>query len=136
MSLDAVKILMKEAGTGWLATCSGNRATLRPMGAWLWDGDDLVFATFRNSAKVSQIAQNPGVELGFSAPDWVHVRINGTMKLADDAEAAKRLYDANPPLQQMFESHLDPKFAVLRMRVGSIRYFSMEKLGYESVDLS
>ncbi len=135
MSLDAVKILMKEAGTCWLASCSGNRATLRPMSAWLWDGDDLVFATFKNSAKVGQIAENPGVELGFAAPNWLHVRISGTMKLVDDADVAKRLYDANPPLQQMFESHLDPNFAVLRMRVGSVRYFSMEKLGYENVKL-
>ena len=38
MSLEAVQYLMQEAKTGWLASCSGNRATLRPMSAWLWDG--------------------------------------------------------------------------------------------------
>jgi len=135
MALEDVKALMKENDTGWLATSDGKAAFLRPMGAWLWDGDDLVFATFRSSAKVEQVASCSKVEVGFAAPNWIHVRIGGTMRLVDDPAAAKRLYDANPPLQQMFKTPQDPNFAVLRLKITSIRHFDMGKLGYEDVAL-
>jgi uncharacterized pyridoxamine 5'-phosphate oxidase family protein len=135
MALEDVKQLMKENDTGWLATTDGKAAFLRPMSAWLWDGDDLIFATFRSSEKVAQVAECPRVEVGFAAPSWIHVRIGGTMELVDDPAAARRLHDANPPLQKMFQTPEDPNFAVLRLKVDSIRHFDMGRLGYEDVAL-
>ena len=135
MSIDAVKYLMENAGTGWLATCVNGQAHLRPMSAWQWYGRHLIFATFRNSEKVMQLQHNAGVELAFAAPDWSHIRITGKMRVVEDSRAAELLYEANPPIQQLFESPRDPKLAVLHLTIESIRLFSMDSRQYQDIEL-
>ncbi|GAF71944.1 unnamed protein product, partial [marine sediment metagenome] len=81
MSMEKVKALMKNAATGWLATTDGVRASLRPMSAWMWVGSDLICATAKPSAKVTEITKCPNAEFGFATPSWEHVRISGSMIL-------------------------------------------------------
>ncbi len=135
MSMDKVKGLMKSAATGWLATTDGKRASLRPMSAWAWSGTDIVCATPRSSAKVAEIGKCSDAEFGFAVPGWEHVRVSGSMALDEDPGVKKMLFDAFPPLQQMFKGPTDPNLAVLRMKVGRVRLFAMAKLGYDEVAL-
>jgi len=133
MSMLKVKALMTQSPIGFLATTDGKKTSVRPMSAWLWDGDDLISASHRQAEKVAELGKCAGAEYCFSAPDGEHVRIAGTVSVADDPAGRKKLHAAHPPLQQMFRGPDDPELAVLRMKVRSVRLFSMKARGYTEV---
>lgn len=58
---EVIEILEKEK-TMYLATCAGNRVTIRPM-SHINEGLTVLFQTSRHSLKVHQIMENPNVAI-------------------------------------------------------------------------
>ena len=79
--MEKIKALMDEVQVGFLATCDGEKAAARPMGAWLWDGADLVCATFKASDKIAEIEKCPKGEYCFMDKQMNHVRVAGPISI-------------------------------------------------------
>jgi len=132
VGLERVKQLMSEVGIGFLATTDGSKAAVRPMSAWLWDGPDLICATWRNSDKVAEIGKCAAGEYCFMNKDWAHVRICGALIMEDGPELKRRLYESHAPLQGLFEGPDDPRLVYLRMKVERVRFMDQETT-YEDI---
>ena len=65
MTMPRVKALMMQSPVGFLATTDGKKAAVRPMGAWLWDGADLICASARQAAKIGELKNCPSAEFCF-----------------------------------------------------------------------
>jgi uncharacterized pyridoxamine 5'-phosphate oxidase family protein len=125
-NIERVKQLMSEVGTGFLATTDGTRAAVRPMSAWVWDGPDLICATFRNSDKTAEIAGCAAGEYCIMDGEMNHVRISGALSVEDEPTLKARLYEAHPVLQQLFKSADDPGMVYLRMKVTRLRWMGQD----------
>jgi len=62
ISAEEVKEALEKEKTMYLATCAGNRVTIRPM-SHINDGLTVFFQTGRDSLKVQQIMDNPNVAI-------------------------------------------------------------------------
>ena len=62
ISLPALLEALDSEQTITLATCAGNRVTIRPM-SQIRSGHDIYFQTSEGSLKIRQIAQNPSVAI-------------------------------------------------------------------------
>ncbi len=134
MNMDAVKELMAGVQIGLLATTDGERASLRPMGAWAWVDGDLWCAAASDSVKVADIAARPSAEYCFSGAEGMHVRISGDCRFTEDEDDKKKIFDLHPLLAQIFGTPDAPGWGILKMKVGRVRTWSQEKLGYNEIE--
>lgn len=135
MDMERVKALMKEVGSGFLATTDGDRAAVRPMGGWAWVESELWCATGLDSAKVADIRKRPHIEYCFMDPQGRHVRIAGRCSVSSELSDRKQLLDLVPGIAQHIQGAEDPNYAVLRLSVGSVRYWPGPDGNYVEVPL-
>ena len=135
MDMEQVTALMKEAGSGFLATTDGERATVRPMGGWAWVDKELWCATGLDSAKVADVQARPQIEYCFMRGDGGHVRIAGTATVSTDAADKQRLLDLVPGLKDYVQGVDNPRYAILRMTVERIRWYTTVDNDYGDVPL-
>ena len=135
MDMEQVKTLMKEVGSGFLATTDGERATVRPMGGWAWVEGQLWCATGLDSAKVADIHERPHIEYCFMKPDGAHIRVAGTCAVSTEQADKTRLLDLVPGIGQHIQGAEDPNYAVLRLTVESVRWFGGGARDYVEVAL-
>lgn len=135
MSLDRVRLLMKEAGWGSLATTDGKTVGARPMGGWAWVGNELWCATSAASDKVAQLRAVPHAEYCFCKPEGEHVRISGSCTISTDNGDKLKLYEAVPLLKRYIEDPADPDYVVIRMKPDRIRIMTPD-MSYEQIPLS
>lgn len=134
MSMEKVRALVKEAGTGFLATTDGRRAEVRCMGGWAWVEKELWLATGADSQKVADIEACEGVEICFMAPEGRNVRIAGPCTVSRDSADKHRLFDKVPMLEKYMDGPDDPNYAVLRLRPGRVRLMDSPDLETIEVD--
>ena len=60
-----------------------------------WEGEALWFATGTSSPKISQIRQDPRVDVQFQVapPEFVHIRVRGNAEIIGDEAEKKRVWD-------------------------------------------
>jgi general stress protein 26 len=121
MSMEKVRALMKEAGTGFLATTDGRRAEVRCMGGWAWVERELWMATAANSRKVADIRAQEGVEICFMTPGGRNVRIAGPCTVSLARDDRHLLFQKLPMLGKHMDGPDDPNYAVLRLKPQRIR---------------
>jgi len=121
MSIEAVKEIMAEAGSGYLATTDGEKASVRPMGCPQWVEGELWFATGINSAKVAEIRRKSRVEFCIADKAWRFVRIAGACIVSTAMDDRQAFWDRVPVVKDYFKGVDDPNYAVLRVKVDSIR---------------
>jgi len=133
MQMDQVKEIMKEAGSGFLATTDGERASVRPMGGWAWVGDELWCAAGMDSAKVADIKKRPQVEYCFTDSQMRHIRISGECRVSTDNSDKARLLELVPGIAQHVQGPEDPNYGVLRLTSPRIRAADETGTGYQEV---
>ena len=133
MDMDDVKTLMKKAGIGYLATTDGGRARVRPMGAFLWAGDELWMASDRRTDKCADISQCAEVEICFLVDGWKHVRISGSVAVSENRSDKAALLDAVPGLAQYMQGPDNPEYVVLRLKPRHIRVLGEGAMAYEEI---
>ena len=131
MDMEQVKALMKEVGSGLLATTDGDRAAVRPMGGWAWVEGELWCATGLDSAKVADIRKRPHIEYCFMNAQGHHVRIAGRCAVSSELSDKKQLLDLVPgqvpvALQQAPEGGALQDFRVPLPQVPPARHTSAE----------
>jgi general stress protein 26 len=135
MTLDDVKKFMKEVEFGFLATTSGDSASVRPMGGWAWVDRELWCCTVTHSCKAKDVSKKPNVEYCFSNANGNHVRIGGTCAVSVLRDDKAKLLSIHPGLENYVGDADSPTYAVLRLKVQRIRSWVEENLDYAEVSL-
>ena len=97
---------IKECGTYYLATVSGNCPKVRPFGTIeLFEGK-LYIQTGKKKETYKQLLANPNAEIcAFKDGKWI--RISGRLIPDDRREAKKHMLDAYPELRGMYSEDDD-----------------------------
>ena len=125
--------LMKEARVGMLATTDGRRATVRPIGGWMWRENELWVSTATGDDKATDIAKCPDAEMAFCLSDGRHIRIAGPCRLSVAQADRDAIFKEMPWLAQYLGGPDRPDFGVIRMEPKRLRLFDMDSLGYADV---
>lgn len=121
IEIETVNEIMVQAGSGYLATTDGEKASVRPMGCPQWVGGELWLATNTKSEKIRDIQKKNQVEFCIADKSWRYVRIAGTCTLSEDVKDRKTFWDRVPVIKEYFKGEHDPHFGILRIKVKSIR---------------
>jgi len=133
IDIDTVNEIMAQAGSGYLATTDGEKASVRPMGCPQWVGGELWMAANTKSEKMSDIRKKNQVEFCVADKAWHYVRIAGVCTLSEDPKDRKIYWDRVPIIKEYFKGVHDPDFGILRIKVKSIRL--MTEKGETLVDV-
>jgi general stress protein 26 len=116
--------LIRDGRIAMLTTMTADgRHQSRPMGLQEADFDgDLWFFAFSDSDKVSQIQQNPQVNVTFGTSKNAWVSVSGAAEVVDDRAKAAELWSA--PLKAWFPDGLDtPELRLIRVKAESAEYW-------------
>ena len=120
MQKEEVIDLIKDAGFGVLATVSNSQAKARPMMPYLTEEGDLLLAVLSHSRTITQIKENPIVEMCFIDRKMCFARISGNARVSQDIEKKQLVWNNIPMLRQYFGSPQDPNFVLIEIQTGSI----------------
>lgn len=115
MTKDEVIDLIRDAGYGTLATTEGTQPKVRPMMPYLTDDGDFLVATFANKRVVSQVKNNPQIELCYIDRRMNFARITGKATISSDQEKKDMVWNNVPMLRQYFSSPNDPGFTLIEI---------------------
>ena len=118
-----------------LATIDGDQPRLRPVSPVRTDGFVVYVANLRFYAKTAQIEANPKVELCYLDEQHDQVRITAVAEVLTDRSLLQEIWDANPLMQQYFDSIDNPDLIVYRMVPQQVRFMREWALEYKSVPL-
>lgn len=117
MTKDEAIDLIKDAGFGFLATAENDQPRIRPIGPYV-DSDGKVFiALFSHRRSISQIKNNPKVEMCFVDRKMSYCRIAGKAKVTNNDENKKIMWDNSPMLKQYFNGPEDPNFSLAEVEI-------------------
>ncbi len=104
--MQRVEKFLKEAGTYYLATVSGDQPRVRPFGTINIFEGKLYIQTGKSKDVSKQIHANPKVEIcAFKDGQWL--RVAGELVPDDRREAKKAMLDAYPSLRGMYSEDDD-----------------------------
>lgn len=123
MSLkEEARAIIESTGIGMVATCDGGVPRCRPMTFRVSEDFRLWSSTYRSSGKVREFERNPRVEICFTGPEKVHLRVEGTVDLSGGAEKKERLLEMNPGVRGHFHGGDDPKFVHVEVKPSRMRW--------------
>ena len=125
---DVISALEAEH-TSTLATCAGNRVTIRPI-SHVNEGLNILFQTGKNSLKMQQIRENPNVALCVGTYEIEGEAIEAGRPLAEENAAFVRLYmEKHPGSYERYSALQDETVVKLTVRhVRQWRYINGEPL--------
>lgn len=92
--MNKIADFLKQTGVFFLATADGDQPKLRPLGAFLEDGDKIIFGVgdFKNVYK--QMTENPKVEIVACKKDGHWLRYTGKAVFETDGSYAQTMIKA------------------------------------------
>lgn len=125
----AKQLLTENQGSLVLASVTGQgKPHVRYMGGLvLEDPFTIYLVTYNYSRKVSEIVENPNVELLMSLPDYSRVlAISGTAEIEIREDKRKKVWDALPEARRYFKGVGDPDFGVLCIRAEQLELWTQK----------
>jgi general stress protein 26 len=136
MNFEELKQFVKQAGWGYLATTDGKIVGVRPMAGHVWNGGQLLGATFGDSDKIKQLKKVPHAEYCFcDSAGKQHVRIAGPCSISTDNAEKLLLYKQLPHMAKYFSDPADPQYVIIKMTPDNIRVMSASTMKYEQIKL-
>ncbi|MBF0490128.1 MAG: pyridoxamine 5'-phosphate oxidase family protein [Candidatus Omnitrophica bacterium] len=102
--------IVRDAGFGFLATLEGDQPRVRPMMPYLTDEGELFLALLGRSRTISQIKNNPKVEVCFVDRKMWYCRVTGKATLSSDLAKKQLVFENVPMLRQYFAGPEDQNF--------------------------
>ena len=115
-----VEFLEKNSMNGCLATEDNGVPHVRPWGFMCEHDGKLWFCTSNKKDAYRQMAKNPKVEFSYSSPDYVTVRISGSVVFTGSLEMKQRVLDASPMVKGLYKSADNPVFEVFCLEHGTV----------------
>ncbi|MDP2654454.1 MAG: pyridoxamine 5'-phosphate oxidase family protein [Candidatus Omnitrophota bacterium] len=119
--------LIKDAGFGVLATVDGGQPKARPMMPYLDEDGNLLLAVLAHSRTISQISQNPQVEMCYIDRKMCFARISGKAKISENKDKKQQVWYNIPMLRQYFTSLEDPNFVLIEIDTESVEAMSPQQ---------
>lgn len=107
--------------TVYLATAENNTPHVRPFQFQFEEGGSLWFCTASTKDVYHQIRKNPKVEFTMVSPEYVTMRISGTVQFREDVIVKKKIIDGNELIRSIYKEAANPVFAVFSMEHGDVR---------------
>jgi len=101
----------------------------------LRDGFTLWIASYTFWGKVSQLQQNPKLEVCVMESTGAHVRIVGRGMIRESMRDRIRVYEAFPLMQRYFQDPADPDYTLIEIIPDSVTVKSAWDLDYQEVPL-
>jgi len=136
MTKDEAIDLIKDAGFCILGTTEGTQARVRPMMPFLTDDNELLLALLGRSRTITQIKENPLVELCFVDRKMWYSRVTGKASLSDDQEKKELLWNNIPMLRQYFGGPDDQNFKLLVVDIEEVEVMTPHQKEPEKVNFS
>ena len=135
MTKDDAIDLIKDAGFGFLATTEGKQPRVRPMMPYLTDDGDLLLALLSHSRTISQVKENPIVEICYVDRKMAFCRVTGKGSISDDLEKKEIVFNNIPMLRQYFSGPQDPNFTLIEIKTESAEAMTPSQKSPDSLKL-
>lgn len=89
--MSKIKDFLTQTGVFFMATVDGDQPRLRPLGAFLEDGDKLIFGVGDFKEVYRQMQANPKVEIVACKPDGHWLRYTGRAVFETDEKYAEQM---------------------------------------------
>lgn len=135
MTKDEVIDLIRDAGFGFLATTEGSQPRVRPMMPYLTEEGELLLALLPRSRTISQVKQNPLVEICFVDRKMWYCRVAGKASLSENKDKKETIWNNIPMLRQYFSSPQDPNFILVEVEMKSLEAMTPHQKTPETIPL-
>ena len=117
MTREEIIGFIKEVNIGYMATTDkNNRPRVRPMGIHTIYDKDIYFFTFKNTRKVSEINDNPQVEVVWANIKTLsQVRIRGQAVVAEDENIQQRFKNDEPIVSKILPPGAEHLFCLYKI---------------------
>ncbi len=133
MTKEKALAVIAASTSGFMATVEGNQPRVRPMVIkTIWE-KKVYLATFRDSRKVQQIAQQPNVELLWVDMAMRQVRMAGVIRECDNPTLRKKYLEENPIIQRYYKGVDDPRYLLLEVTPVYVEYKEIEEYQYHTI---
>lgn len=121
--VEKVRQLIKDSDIALLTTVTPDGLETRPMMTQEVEFDgDLWFFTLKDTAKVTEIKENPAVNVGYVHKNKSFVSIRGVAEVVEDIEKKEELW--NKAYEAMFNVEAkDSSLILLKVLVQSVEYW-------------
>ncbi|MGO4927901.1 pyridoxamine 5'-phosphate oxidase family protein [Fundicoccus sp. Sow4_F4] len=121
--VEKVRQLIKDSDIALLTTVTPDGLETRPMMTQEVEFDgDLWFFTLKDTAKVTEITENPAVNVGYVHKNKSFVSIRGVAEVVEDTEKKEELW--NKAYEAIFDVNAkDPSLILLKVLVQSVEYW-------------
>ena len=135
MTREEVTAYIRDVKFGYLATVGGDNAPrVRPVGIKDVYGDALYFFTFATTRKVSELENNPQVEVVWSKlQDLSQVRISGKMVPEEDVAIQQRFKEDNPIVSNLLPEGGEHLFRLYKLTPEKV-YMAKGMVPYTEVE--
>jgi uncharacterized pyridoxamine 5'-phosphate oxidase family protein len=117
----AVVNFITPGSTVYLATTDGVIPHVRPFQFQFEQDGKLWFCTANTKEIYTQIARNPLVEFTLVSPEYVTMRVTGSVVLSDDSAVKKKIIRENELVRSIYNDAENPVFSVFSMEHGDVR---------------
>ena len=135
MTKDDVIDLIKDAGYGFLATTEKNHPRVRPVMPYLTEEGNLLLAMIKGKRTISQIQENPLVEICYVDRKMAFCRISGKAKISEDIEKKQIVWDNIPILKQFIGGPEDPNLVLIDIESTTVEAMTPQQQAPEVLSL-
>ncbi len=112
---------IKPGSTVYVATVDGNTPHVRPFQFQFAQDGKLWFCTANTKEVFAQITKNPRIEFTFLSPEYVTMRVNGTVMISDTIAVKEQIIAGNDLVRSIYQNASNPVFSVFSMEHGDVR---------------
>ena len=120
--------LIEDAVSVAFSTLNNGKAEVRMINVMLIQEDGLYFITARGKAFYHQLKQNPEVAICSTDSNYVSVRINGEIKFCEDSAIAKKIFEHNPELGDLYPDGKRDIMEAFHLYKGKGEIFDISKM--------
>ena len=130
-NLEKVDAFLKDAGTFFYTTTDGDKPRVRPFGFYMLHNGKLYFGMGKQKQSFAQTVANPNIEVCAMNAKRQWIRIRGTARVDDSAEASEAAFTKSPFLKNLYNEKTGNVLGIIALDDGYAEIADMAG-GFES----
>lgn len=120
-SITRITEFIKPGSTIYLATAEDNTPFVRPFQFQFEKDGRLWFCTANTKDVFHHLQKNPKVEFTFVSPEYVTMRVSGSIVISEDSTVKQKIISENDLVGSIYKEAENPIFSVFFLEHGSVR---------------
>lgn len=120
-SIAAIIDFIKPGSTVYIATVDETTPHVRPFQFQFEQEGKLWFCTANNKEVYAQLTKNPKVEFTFVSPEYVTMRVSGSVVINDNSAIKQKILAENELIRSIYKDANNPIFSVFSVDHGDVR---------------